>query len=153
VGDDRHTADAGGDDLTMRLRTDMALGIEGDWVRARHTLEEDVAVREEAVHEGPDQLVLSDDPMPDLAQELIDEGALRFDPSADLLDIDRHGVPTKESLGWTLPPSSRWTIGQALGLQRRSARVGRLPAWSRKPSHPLEMRRAACLRGKNQLLL
>jgi GH15 family glucan-1,4-alpha-glucosidase len=36
VGDDRHTADATAEGLTLRLRTDMALGIEGDWVRARH---------------------------------------------------------------------------------------------------------------------
>jgi alpha,alpha-trehalase len=38
VGDDRHTADATAGGLTIRLRTDMALGIEGDWVRARHTV-------------------------------------------------------------------------------------------------------------------
>jgi len=38
VGDDRHTADATAAGLTIRLRTDMALGIEGDWVRARHTV-------------------------------------------------------------------------------------------------------------------
>ena len=37
--DDRHTADATGADVTIRLRTDMALGIEGDRVRARHVLE------------------------------------------------------------------------------------------------------------------
>jgi GH15 family glucan-1,4-alpha-glucosidase len=37
--DDRHTADASGADVTIRLRTDMALGIEGDRVRARHVLE------------------------------------------------------------------------------------------------------------------
>ena len=37
--DDRHTADASGADFTIRLRTDMALGIEGDRVRARHVLE------------------------------------------------------------------------------------------------------------------
>ena len=37
VGEDRHTADATGADQTIRLRTDMALGVEGDWVRARHT--------------------------------------------------------------------------------------------------------------------
>ncbi len=35
-----HVADAAGADLTVRLRTDMALGIEGDWVRARHALEQ-----------------------------------------------------------------------------------------------------------------
>jgi GH15 family glucan-1,4-alpha-glucosidase len=38
VGDDLHTADASGAGLTVRLRTDMALGIEGNRVRARHTL-------------------------------------------------------------------------------------------------------------------
>ena len=38
VGDDRHRADASGGDLPLRLQTDLALGIEGDWVRARHTL-------------------------------------------------------------------------------------------------------------------
>ena len=36
VGDDRHTADASGAGVTVRLRTNMALGIEGDWIRARH---------------------------------------------------------------------------------------------------------------------
>jgi GH15 family glucan-1,4-alpha-glucosidase len=40
VGDDRHTADASGAGTTIRLRTDMSLGIEGDWVRARHDLSE-----------------------------------------------------------------------------------------------------------------
>ena len=40
VGDDRHTADARAGELTIRLRTDLALGIEGDRVRARHQLEE-----------------------------------------------------------------------------------------------------------------
>ena len=38
VGDDRHTADATGAGQTIRLRTDMAVGIEGDRVRARHVL-------------------------------------------------------------------------------------------------------------------
>ncbi len=38
VGEDRHAADATAGDLTIRLNTDMALGVEGDWVRARHTL-------------------------------------------------------------------------------------------------------------------
>ena len=38
--EDRHAADATGADQAFRLRTDMALGIEGNWVRARHTLEE-----------------------------------------------------------------------------------------------------------------
>jgi alpha,alpha-trehalase len=37
---DRHTADATGAGTTIRLRTDMALGVEGDWVRARHDLAE-----------------------------------------------------------------------------------------------------------------
>jgi GH15 family glucan-1,4-alpha-glucosidase len=36
VGGDRHAADASGGGVTLRLRSDMALGIEGDWVRARH---------------------------------------------------------------------------------------------------------------------
>ena len=35
----RHAADANGADVTVRLQTDMALGIEGDRVRARHALE------------------------------------------------------------------------------------------------------------------
>ncbi len=38
VGDDRRTADATGADVTIRLRSDIPLGIEGDWVRARHLL-------------------------------------------------------------------------------------------------------------------
>ena len=40
VGDERHAADATGAGQTIRLQTDMELGIEGDWVRARHTLEQ-----------------------------------------------------------------------------------------------------------------
>jgi alpha,alpha-trehalase len=40
VTDDGHTADASGEELTIRLKTDMALGIEGDRVRARHTLKQ-----------------------------------------------------------------------------------------------------------------
>jgi GH15 family glucan-1,4-alpha-glucosidase len=40
VGDDRHVADATGAGVTMRLSTDMALGVEGNSVRARHTLRE-----------------------------------------------------------------------------------------------------------------
>ena len=40
VGDDRHAADATGAGLTIRLTTDMALGIEGNAVRARHSLKE-----------------------------------------------------------------------------------------------------------------
>ena len=38
VGDDRHAADATGGDVTMRLTTDMPLGIEGGRVRARHVI-------------------------------------------------------------------------------------------------------------------
>jgi alpha,alpha-trehalase len=40
VGDDRHTADAQGAGQSIRLRTDMALGIEADRARARHTLQD-----------------------------------------------------------------------------------------------------------------
>ncbi len=40
VDGDRHAADASGAGVTIRLETDMAMGIEGDWVRARHTLEQ-----------------------------------------------------------------------------------------------------------------
>ena len=40
VDDDRHIADASGAGLTIRLETDMALGIEGNRVRARHMLHE-----------------------------------------------------------------------------------------------------------------
>jgi alpha,alpha-trehalase len=40
VGDDRQTADAEGAGATVRLRSDMALGIEADRVRARHILHE-----------------------------------------------------------------------------------------------------------------
>jgi GH15 family glucan-1,4-alpha-glucosidase len=36
----RHTADASGADVTIRLQTDMSLGIEGERVRARHVLKE-----------------------------------------------------------------------------------------------------------------
>jgi alpha,alpha-trehalase len=38
LGGDRHTADASGAGQTIRLQTDMALGIEGSRVRARHVL-------------------------------------------------------------------------------------------------------------------
>jgi GH15 family glucan-1,4-alpha-glucosidase len=38
LGDDRHTADASGAGLTIRLGTDMLLGIERGRARARHTL-------------------------------------------------------------------------------------------------------------------
>ena len=40
VGEDRHTADASGAGQTIRLQTDMAVGIEGDRVRARHMVEQ-----------------------------------------------------------------------------------------------------------------
>jgi GH15 family glucan-1,4-alpha-glucosidase len=40
AGDDRHTADASGAGQTLRLRTDMALGVEGNRVRARRILHE-----------------------------------------------------------------------------------------------------------------
>jgi GH15 family glucan-1,4-alpha-glucosidase len=36
VGEDRHTADSTAAGVTARLKTNMALGIEGDWIRARH---------------------------------------------------------------------------------------------------------------------
>jgi GH15 family glucan-1,4-alpha-glucosidase len=38
VGDDRHAADAAGAGQTIRLRSDLALGIEGNRVRGRHML-------------------------------------------------------------------------------------------------------------------
>jgi alpha,alpha-trehalase len=38
IADDEHTADASGAGQTIRLRTDMALGIEGSRVRGRHML-------------------------------------------------------------------------------------------------------------------
>ncbi|HUB36974.1 MAG TPA: glycoside hydrolase family 15 protein [Solirubrobacteraceae bacterium] len=38
VSQDGRRADACGADLTVRLQTDMAVGVEGDWVRARHEL-------------------------------------------------------------------------------------------------------------------
>jgi alpha,alpha-trehalase len=40
VGDSRHAADATGADQTMRLQTDLALGVEGNRIRARHVLHE-----------------------------------------------------------------------------------------------------------------
>jgi GH15 family glucan-1,4-alpha-glucosidase len=40
VGDDGHTADASGAGQTIRLTTDMSVGIEGSATRARHTLSE-----------------------------------------------------------------------------------------------------------------
>jgi alpha,alpha-trehalase len=38
IGEDRHAADASGAEQTIRLQTGMELGIEGNSVRARHTL-------------------------------------------------------------------------------------------------------------------
>ncbi len=38
VSQDGHRADATGAGLTLRLQSDMAVGVEGDWVRARHVL-------------------------------------------------------------------------------------------------------------------
>jgi GH15 family glucan-1,4-alpha-glucosidase len=40
VDGDRHMADASGADVTIRLATDMAMGIEGNRVHARHALEQ-----------------------------------------------------------------------------------------------------------------
>ncbi len=40
VAEDGHQADASGAGLTIRLHTDMALGVEGNWVRARHVLKQ-----------------------------------------------------------------------------------------------------------------
>src|SRR3954449_5800385 len=39
VGDDRHTADATGAGVTIRLHTDLSLGVEGNRIRGRHTLQ------------------------------------------------------------------------------------------------------------------
>src|SRR4029077_18843494 len=38
LGEDGHRADASAGELTIRLQSDMEVGVEGDWVRARHTL-------------------------------------------------------------------------------------------------------------------
>jgi alpha,alpha-trehalase len=40
VADDGHRGDASGADLTMRMQTDMLVGVEGDRVRARHVLKQ-----------------------------------------------------------------------------------------------------------------
>jgi GH15 family glucan-1,4-alpha-glucosidase len=40
VSDDGHTSDASAGKQTIRLQTDMAVGREGDWVRARHVLKQ-----------------------------------------------------------------------------------------------------------------
>ncbi len=38
ISQEGHCADAHGAGLTLRLRTDMTVGVEGDWVRARHVM-------------------------------------------------------------------------------------------------------------------
>jgi GH15 family glucan-1,4-alpha-glucosidase len=38
IKEDGHRADASGAEMTLRLQTDMTVGVEGDWVRARHVL-------------------------------------------------------------------------------------------------------------------
>ncbi|MGA9876120.1 MAG: glycoside hydrolase family 15 protein [Solirubrobacteraceae bacterium] len=38
ISEGGHRADASGAGVTIRLQTDMAVGIEGDWVRAKHVL-------------------------------------------------------------------------------------------------------------------
>jgi alpha,alpha-trehalase len=40
ISQEGHCADATGADLTVRLKTDMTVGVEGDWVRARHVLKQ-----------------------------------------------------------------------------------------------------------------
>jgi GH15 family glucan-1,4-alpha-glucosidase len=40
VSEEGHCADATGAELTVRLKTDMTVGVEGDWVRARHVLKQ-----------------------------------------------------------------------------------------------------------------
>jgi GH15 family glucan-1,4-alpha-glucosidase len=40
AGEDRHVADATGAGVTVRLSTNMKLGVEGDWIRARHELKQ-----------------------------------------------------------------------------------------------------------------
>jgi alpha,alpha-trehalase len=40
VSQDGHRADATGAGLTLRLQSDLAVGVEGDWVRARHVLKQ-----------------------------------------------------------------------------------------------------------------
>jgi GH15 family glucan-1,4-alpha-glucosidase len=40
TNDDGHTADASAAKQSIRLQTDMAVGVEGDWVRARHVLKQ-----------------------------------------------------------------------------------------------------------------
>jgi GH15 family glucan-1,4-alpha-glucosidase len=40
LSEDGRRADASGAGLTLRLQTDMSVGVEGDWVRARHVLKQ-----------------------------------------------------------------------------------------------------------------
>ena len=40
ISEEGHCADATGAELTVRLKTDMTVGVEGDWVRARHVLKQ-----------------------------------------------------------------------------------------------------------------
>jgi GH15 family glucan-1,4-alpha-glucosidase len=40
ISEEGHCADASGAGLTIRLKTDMTVGVEGDWVRARHVLKQ-----------------------------------------------------------------------------------------------------------------
>jgi alpha,alpha-trehalase len=40
LDEDGHRADASAGELTIRLQSDMEVGVEGDWVRARHVLKE-----------------------------------------------------------------------------------------------------------------
>jgi alpha,alpha-trehalase len=40
ISQEGHCADASGAELTVRLKTDMTVGVEGDWVRARHVLKQ-----------------------------------------------------------------------------------------------------------------
>ncbi len=40
ISQEGHCADATGAELTVRLKTDMTVGVEGDWVRARHVLKQ-----------------------------------------------------------------------------------------------------------------
>jgi GH15 family glucan-1,4-alpha-glucosidase len=60
VGDDSGSAETHGDQVSLRLRSDMRIGIEGNRVRARHTIEEDerryVALGWGSRWEGPDDI-------------------------------------------------------------------------------------------------
>ena len=58
--------------------------------QARHAFEKDVTVGKEAVDEGPDQVVLPDDPLPDLREKPVHEVAVRLDLLPDLFDVDGH---------------------------------------------------------------